>query len=299
MFRFFAFLLLGLAALPAAAQSAFTSERIGVTVTGTGPDVVLIPGLSSSPDVWRSTIAAVPGYRYHLVQVSGFAGRPAGANATGPVLEPVAGEIARYIREARLDRPAIVGHSMGGSWAIMVAGRNPGLVSKVMVVDMMPYLGAMFRQPGSTDEQLAAVAAQIRAALAGATGEQRRIQTSSMIAQMVKTESERPAVIAHSMASDDAVSAQGFYDLIVTNLVPDVANIRVPLTVLYVQPAGAPLTPEQIDNFYRLSYQGAPQAVLRRIADSYHFIMFDQPAIFQAALREFLAAAPPAPAPAP
>jgi pimeloyl-ACP methyl ester carboxylesterase len=309
MYRFLAFVMLALAAaIPAAAQPAaapgFTSERIGVTVTGSGPDVVLIPGLSSEPAVWNSTIAAVPGYRYHLIHVSGFAGRPPGANATGPVLEPVAGEIARYIREARLNRPAIVGHSMGGSWAIMVAGRNPGLASKVMVIDMMPYLGAMFRRPGSTDEQLAQIAEQVRTALAGSDGEARRIQTSTMIAQMVKTESERPAVAAASMASDSAVSAQSFYDLIVTNLVPDVANIRVPLKVLYVQPAGAPLTPEQIDNFYRLSYRGAPHAVLTRVPDSYHFIMFDQPAFFQTALREFLAApapaaAPAAPAPAP
>jgi len=302
MFRFLALLFAALVAVPAASASAqaqapaFSSERIGVTVVGSGPDVVLIPGLSSTPDVWRGTIAAVPGYRYHLIHVSGFAGRPAGANATGPVLEPVAGEIARYIREARLERPAIVGHSMGGSWAIMVAGRNPGLVSKAMVIDMMPYLGAMFRQPGGTDEQLAQMAGQMRGMLAGSSGEQRRIQTSTMIAAMVKTESERPAVVAASMASDSAVSAQGMYDLIVTNLVPDVANIRVPLTVLYVQPAGAPLTPEQIDNYYRLSYRVAPQAVVRRIPDSYHFIMFDQPAVFQAALREFLTAAPVAPA---
>jgi pimeloyl-ACP methyl ester carboxylesterase len=314
MLRFLAFLMLGLAAIPAAAQpaaapapapAAFTSERIGVTVTGSGPDVVLIPGLASEPAVWNGTIAAVPGYRYHVIHVSGFAGRPAGANAEGPVLLPVAGEIARYIREARLDRPAVVGHSMGGSWAILVAGRNPGLVSRVMVIDMMPYLGAMFRQPGSTDAQLEQVAAQLRGMLAGADGEMRRIQTSTMVGQMVKTESERPAILAASLASDPAVAAQGMYDLIVTNLVPDVANIRVPMTVLYVQPAGAPLTPEQIDNYYRLSYRGAPQAVVRRIPDSYHFIMFDQPALFQAALREFLAApvpatpaAPAAPAPA-
>jgi len=26
----------------------------------------------------------LPGYRYHLVHVAGFAGRPAGANAPGP-----------------------------------------------------------------------------------------------------------------------------------------------------------------------------------------------------------------------
>jgi len=160
MLRFLAVLLVALAAAPAAAQGAFASDRIGVTVTGSGPDVILIPGLSSSPEVWQSTIAALPGYRYHLVHVSGFAGRPAGANASGPVLAPVAGEIARYISESHLDRPAIVGHSMGGSWAIMIAARHPGLVSKIMVIDMMPYLGAMFRQPGSTDAQLEASAAQ-------------------------------------------------------------------------------------------------------------------------------------------
>jgi len=287
MLRFLALLFLALA-VPAAAQPAFTSERIGVTTTGSGPDVVLIPGLSSHPDVWQSTIAALPGYRYHLVHVSGFAGRPAGANATGPVLEPVAGEIARYIRESRLSRPAIVGHSMGGSWAMMIAGRHPGLAGKVMVVDMMPYLGAMFRRPDSTDEQLAATAEQMRSQMASGGGEQRRIAVTSMIATMVKTESARPALTAQSLASDPIVSAQGFHDLIVTNLLPEVAAISVPLTVLYVQPAGAPLTPEQIDNYYRVSYRGAAQAVLRRVPDSYHFIMIDQPEAFQRELRTFL-----------
>ena len=305
MFRFLAFLMLAFAAAvpaaaqPAAAPAAFASDRIGVTVTGSGPDVVLIPGLGSEPAVWNSTIAAVPGYRYHVIHVSGFAGRPSGANAEGPVLIPVAGEIARYIREARLSRPAVVGHSMGGSLAILVAGRNPGLVSKVMVVDMMPYLGAMFRQPGSTDAQLEEMAGRLRGMLAGADGEMRRIQTSTMVASMVRTESERPAVLAASLASDSAVAAQSMYDLIVSNLVPDVANIGVPMTVLYVQPTGAPLTPEQIDNYYRLSYRAAPQAVVRRVPDSAHFIMFDQPALFQTMLREFLAAPVPAAAPAP
>jgi len=301
MLRFLAFMLVAFAAAPTVAQApapAFTSDRIGVTVTGTGPDVILIPGLSSSPEVWQGTIAAVPGYRYHLVHVSGFAGRPAGANAQGPVLVPVAEEIARYVRETRLDRPAIVGHSMGGSWAVMVAARHPGLVSKVMVVDMMPYLGAMFRRPGMTDEQFAAAADNMRNMMSGSGGEQRRIQTNSMIASMVRTESARAAIVAHSLASDPAVSSQGFYDLILTNLMPDVAAIRVPMLVLYVQPTGAPLTPEQIDNYYRISYRGAPQAVVRRVPDSAHFIMIDQPAVFQAALREFLTApaVPAAPA---
>jgi len=291
MLRFLAFLLLAPLAASCATvppPPAFSSERIGVTVTGSGPDVVLIPGLSSHPDVWRSTIAAVPGYRYHIVHVSGFAGRPAGANARGPVLEPVAGEIARYIRDARLARPAIVGHSMGGSWAMIVAGRNPGLVSKVMVVDMMPFLGAMFGGPGATPESLRPVAEQMRSGMSAMPAETRRQQITGMIATMVKTESLRGGVVEQSLASDPAASAQGFYDLIVTDLRPDLARIDVPLTVLWVHPPGAPITEAQMAQYYQLSYAGRPGAVVRRIPDSYHFIMFDQPEAFQRELREFL-----------
>ena len=294
MFRLLALLLLmPLAACATTSATppapAFTSDRIGVTVVGSGPDVVLIPGLSSEPQVWQSTIAAVPGYRYHLIHVSGFAGRPAGANASGPVLVPVAEEIARYIREARLDRPAVVGHSMGGSWAMLVAGRNPGLVGKVMVVDMMPFLGAMFAGPTATADSVRPVAEQIRTMLGSASGEMRRQQITQTIATMVRTESLRPGVVEQSLASDPAVAAQGFYDLIVTDIRPDLANIRVPLTVLWVYPPGAPISEAQMTQFYQLSYAGVPGAVIRRIPASYHFIMFDQPEVFRRELRTFLA----------
>src|SRR3954452_10495146 len=84
-----------IAADPGTPAASFHSDRIGVTVMGSGPDVVLIPGLSSTPAVWTGTMAALPGYRYHLIHVSGFAGRPAGANAEGSYLVAVAEEIAR------------------------------------------------------------------------------------------------------------------------------------------------------------------------------------------------------------
>jgi pimeloyl-ACP methyl ester carboxylesterase len=204
------------------------------------------------------------------------------------VLIPVAEEIARYIRAAHLARPAIVGHSMGGSWAMIVAGRHPQLAGRVMVVDMLPFLGAMFGGPGATPDSIRPIAEQIRQGIASSSGDARRRQIEQTIAGMVRTEAARPVVVAQSLASDPAVSGQGMYDIIVSDLRPDLANIHVPLTVLYVLPAGAPLTPEQIDQFYRLSYAGAPQAVLKRIPDSYHFIMFDQPDAFRRELRAFL-----------
>src|SRR5919112_6598172 len=99
-----------LLAEPAAASAPFEPTRFSVAVRGSGPDVILIPGLAASRGIWNSTAAAVPGYRYHFVQVSGFAGTAAGGNRSGPVAAAVAEEIARYIAARRLGRPAIVGH---------------------------------------------------------------------------------------------------------------------------------------------------------------------------------------------
>jgi pimeloyl-ACP methyl ester carboxylesterase len=266
----------------------FASERIGVTVTGEGPDVVLIPGLSSSPAAWESTVAAVPGYRYHVVHVSGFAGRPVGANGSGPVVAPVAEEIARYIREAGLRRPAVVGHSLGGTWAMMVAARHPDLVSRVMVVAMVPFLGAMFGGPAATPESVQPMAEQIRRGIASGTGDARRGQIEQTIAGMVRTEAMRPRAVRDSLTSDAAVSAQAMYDLITTDLRPELANIHVPLTVLWVRPPSAPVSEEQMAGFYRMSFANVPQARIVHVPESYHFIMWDAPDVFRSELRTFL-----------
>ena len=76
-----ALLAAGCAAPGAMGGEAFRSDRINVVTQGSGPDVVLVHGLGSSRDVGREMIAAVPGYRYHLVQMSGFGGTPIGESS--------------------------------------------------------------------------------------------------------------------------------------------------------------------------------------------------------------------------
>lgn len=288
--RLLAFLFSALLFAHPALAKDFASDRISVTVTGSGQDVVLIPGLSSSPDVWNDSVAAVPGYRYHLIKVAGFDGAPAGANTAGPVLGPVADEITRYIMQAKLKSPALVGHSMGGSLALLAVGRNPEIASKVMVVDMLPFLGAMFGGPRATSENVVPMATRIRNAIATSTGEARKTEIDRTIASMIKTEAMRPSAVAQSLASDPVVSGQSMYDLIVTDLRPEIAKIKVPLTVLWVVPQGAPLTQVQMEGFYRASYAGAPQAAIKHVPDSYHFIMYDQPELFRTELKAFLSA---------
>ncbi|WP_313177360.1 alpha/beta hydrolase [Massilia sp.] len=278
------------AVLPVAGALAapFASERITVRTEGSGPDVILIPGLNSSPRTWASTVAAVPGYRYHLVQVSGFAGQPAGANKEGNVAAPVAEEVARYIKESNLKAPAVIGHSMGGTIGMMLAARHPDSLSRLMVVDMFPYLGMFFAGPGAGTDKVTAVADQVAAGMRAASADQRRERANATIVGMVDTESMRAGAISDSMSSDADVGIRAYRELIVTNLIPELQNIAVPVTVLYIQPKTVPIPAAQFDAAYKGAYSPVKALTLTRIPDSAHFIMWDQPARFQAEMKRFL-----------
>lgn len=285
--RFMSAAAAALVAMPLAGAwaASFTSERITVRTEGNGPDVILIPGLSSSPRVWAGAVKAVPGYRYHLVQLSGFAGQPAGANKEGDVAAPAAEEIARYIREAGLRQPAVVGHSMGGSIGMMLAARHPESLSRLMVVDMWPWLGIAIGGPRATRASLQAMADQYVANARTQTPEQRKERAAAMINGYVNTPSERPGPTEDMLASDPEVSSHAFRELLLTDLGPELPHITVPVTVLYAPPKG--MDP-QFGGYYKAAYAPLKQAVLKPVPDSAHFIMLDQPAVFQAELKSFL-----------
>ena len=288
---FVALVLAGMACLPLAhaAAAPFASDRITVRTEGTGPDVILIPGLNSSPRAWATTVAAVPGYRYHFVQIRGFAGLPADkADKSGNVAAPVAEEIARYISASGLKKPAVIGHSMGGTIGLMLAARHPDALSRLMVVDMIPYLGAMFAAPGAKPAQIDEVGDRIAAGMRGADATQREKAANDTISGMVNNVAMRPVAIKDSIDSDPEVSARAFRELIVTNLIPELNKITVPVTVLYVQPKGAGGPPEQFDSVYKNVYAPVRQVTLKRIPDSAHFIMWDQPERFQSEVAGFL-----------
>ncbi|MGH8856244.1 MAG: alpha/beta fold hydrolase [Telluria sp.] len=267
----------------------FASDRITVRTEGSGPDVILIPGLNSSPRAWASTVAALPGYRYHLVKLSGFAGQPVGGNKAGAVAAPAAEEIARYIREAGLKQPAVIGHSMGGTMGMMLAARHPEALSRLMVVDMYPYLGTFFAGPGAAPDKVEAVADGVAAGIRSATPEQRSQRANEAIAGMVNTDAMRAGAVEDSMSSDTDVSSRAFRELLVTNLIPELPKITKPVTVLYVQPKSVPIPAEQFDYVYKSAYAPVQKLTLKRVPDSAHFIMWDQPQRFQGEVKAFLA----------
>lgn len=272
-------------------HAAFESGRLHVRVDGEGPrDIILIPGLSSSPEVWDSTVAHLgAGWKVHRIHVQGFAGAPAKANAEGDVAAPVAEEIARYIRENGLSKPVVVGHSMGGTMGMMLAARHPDLVGKLMVVDMVPFMGAMFGAPGVTAEQVRPIADQIHAGMNAGPDEAYFAQSAAAVTGMINTESLRAGPLEDARTSDRRVSANAYRELIVTDLRPELPKITAPTEVVYVKFNDPRMTPQITDMIYQSSFATLPGAKLKRIDDAAHFVMFDQPAAFFAELDAFIA----------
>lgn len=253
----------------AATAAPFQSRRISVTVRGSGRDVLLIPGLASGPGIWNGVVAAVPGYRWHLVHVGGFAGLAPQANAAGAVVQPTADEIARYIAVAGLKRPTLVGHSMGGTLAMMQGIR--GVAGRVMVVDMLPAGAAMV---GGTASGMGFLADQLSQYFTGTLAGRRYL--AQMVAQAPGAKGSDPDVIANALR-----------DLANIDLGPQLARMTAPLEVVYAVGADQAQSVD-ITRRFRAAYAPKKDARLVPVGPSGHMVMADQPARFNALLRDFL-----------
>ncbi len=282
------FLLIGLLICQLSAAFAEPwSDRIKVTVEGQGPDVILIPGLTCSSTVWDATAAHLKGhYRVHLVQINGFAGTPAQANAEGPVMQPTLDAIDAYIKANQLKSPAIIGHSLGGTMGMMLALQHPEDVGRLMIVDALPFTGLIF---GASDVDSAKeIAGKMRdntlneSQAAYARGEKR------FLGILVKSPEGRELATGWAVTSDKSVVARASYDDLTTDLRPDLRNIKVPVTVLYPWDKSSPYSQSMTDKFYQQNFEDLPHATFVRIDGAYHFIMLDQPEAFLVQVDKFL-----------
>ena len=288
-------LLLVLTSGPALAQNAsqpFRSDRIVIETRGparpSGGDVILIPGIASTGEVWRRTADRLDDrHRVHIVTVRGFGSVPAGANATGPVVRPVAREIARYIASARLDHPALIGHSMGGLIALEVAADRGAGISRLMVVDGAPFFPSLVSaQARAADvEPIARIAYQALLVL----GDQALRDGGNALGLDLGGAGDAVFDGVGWQGGNRATLAQSLYEVMTLDLRPRLPAITAPVTVVYGWSTDDASPRAHVDGLFRQSFAALPRpARFDRIEGAEHMVMVDRPIQFMAVVERFL-----------
>lgn len=263
------------------------SPAFAVKVEGSGPPMILIPGLLSSGEVWEGAVAHYRGrYTTHTLTLSGFAGVP--PTGADPFLAAQRDAVVRYIRDQKLDRPVLVGHSLGAFLALWVAATAPELAGPVVAVDGVPYLVTL-GDSTLTPERMRPQAEMGRTMYASLTPEQVGMQTRMVLQTQVKDSLHRETVVGWSRASDPATAGRAVAEMLTTDLRGAVAAIRAPVLLVASGDGADEARREGVLARYRAQVAKVPDHRVVVAADARHFVMLDDPAFFERQLDAFLA----------
>jgi pimeloyl-ACP methyl ester carboxylesterase len=253
-------------------------------VSGAGPRaMILIPGLASGGDVWDTTVERY-GTRYqcHVLTLAGFAGVPAEKSQT-PLMERTAADVAAYIQANKLQKPVIVGHSLGGVVALMLAAAQPALVGDLVIVDSIPNVGEVFGPGYDAAQWRDRMLKQSRAEYDAF------VRTGASVRSMVTNQDYLPRMIDWSLKSDPATVAHAMYEIGTTNLVPRLGKIQARTLVLGTWIGMKEFTDKAtVEGNFRRQYKGLAGVQVVMTDTARHFIMWDDPAWFFAQVDGFL-----------
>ena len=274
------------AIVAAVASSAHAATPFEVRVTGSGPDVLLIPGLASSGAVWDDTVKQLcTSHRCHVFTLAGFAGVPA---QSGLLLDDVDAALAAYVEQQHLKAPVVVGHSLGGFVALRLAIAHPADVGKLVIVDTLPALGAV-RMDSATPQQLHDFAPQMRAQLMAQDASAYAAGQAQQIATLVTAPADVARVQAWGKASDRVAVINAMTDMIGLDLRPQLSAVHAPTLVMGSWIAYKDVsTMEATRAIYERQYKSLAGVQIAMSPAGRHFIMLDDPVWFEKTLETFV-----------
>lgn len=252
-----------------------------VKKTGKGnQSLIFIPGFASSGDVWNETTAKFEkNFTCYTLTMAGFAGVKPEADASFTDWEKA---IAAYIKNNKIEKPVIIGHSMGGGLALAIAADYPELVGKIVIVDTLPCLAAL-SDPAFTSKESNDYSSTI-AQLTAMTDEQFRQMQTQAIPRLLADTSMQETVIGWSMKSDRKIFAKMYCDFSNTDLREKIKNIQCPSLIL-LESFFINLKPTIEDQ-----YKNLKNANMQYASKGLHFIMYDDKEWYFSQLNNFLSA---------
>jgi pimeloyl-ACP methyl ester carboxylesterase/DNA-binding CsgD family transcriptional regulator len=246
--------------------------RIAYQVTGDGPDMVMVPGLTSHLEIqWRD-----PGYRRFVRSLSSFCrlvrfDKP-GTGLSDPVAVPPTldqrmADLMAVMSAARCRRPLVLGYSDGGPIAITLAASHRRSVRALILYGTSPR-----RPPGWAMRQLRAMARQ------WGQGDSLGIVAPTLAGELARHER---AVFERASASPGMVRAL-VESLAATDVRSRLADVAVPALVLHRQERFVPFAEA------RLTARGIAGARLVELEGSDHLPWVGDVSAVVSAIGEFV-----------
>lgn len=104
---------------------------------GEGQPLIILHGLFGSSDNWQTLgkYFAEQGFAVYMVDQRNHGRSPHSDEWSYKVMSD---DLRELLENERLEKPVIIGHSMGGKTAMQFAVNHPDMVSKLIVVDIAP-----------------------------------------------------------------------------------------------------------------------------------------------------------------
>lgn len=250
-----------------------------VIKTGKGKQAILfIPGFASSGEVWNETkIAFEKDFTCYTLTMAGFAGAKPHPS---PSFENWKAGIATYIKTNKIEKPIVIGHSMGGGLALALAADYPDLIGKIVVVDALPCLAALsnisFKSKENND--CSPMAAQMTAMNETQFYEMQK----QAMPRLLQDASKLEMVVDWSVKSDRKTFAQMYCDFFNTDLRERISTVKCPSLILLASNFInlKPAIEEQYKNLKTANFQYANKGM--------HFIMYDDKDWYLVQLNNFI-----------
>lgn len=246
------------------------------------PAVILIPGLFCGSWEWNGQIPMLARtYAVYAVTLPGFDGLPPVEGDR--LMERATHDLRMLIDSQHLARPAIVGHSLGGTLAIYFAEHEPGVAGAVIAAEGgYPEAPTQAARNKSVDAS-AKPYDHVSQAQFGP------VLRTSMLQYVITNKGDVDTVERLAARSDPKAVVAWMRAALTLDLTPGLKTIAVPFEEII--PFDRVIDPYQgfpTITAKRAAYArwvaNAPQGKVVMIDRSRHFVMFDQPAAFNAAL---------------
>ncbi|HEY4392951.1 MAG TPA: alpha/beta hydrolase [Polyangia bacterium] len=245
---------------------------------GAKPPLILLHGLIGSGACWTPVARALED-AYDVVMPDARGHGKSSAPDRGYGYDAHAGDVVRLIGSLGLGAPILLGHSMGGMTAAVVASQAGRSLRGLVLVDPTFLSPARQREVRDSD-----VAEQHRRALA--------LDKSELVAQARARHPRRPAELLELQAEARLRTRLRAFDVLEPPN-PDyrqlVSAIEVP-SLLVIGDAGNVVTREAATELQTLN----PRVRVEQIRDAGHGLPYDQPERLAAAVSSFLLSLPTA-----